>query len=471
MKKHDKDIYSKPLPFEYAVVEEGPKVTARGGLPLVLETMRALGVSSKIDSLLPLHGSKGFGAAKMVEAFVLLLAAGGDCVDDMESLRSDEALCALIDSKFPSATASREFLYSFHSDDKVNSAAESAKRNDCVVVPQETDELLALRTANKHLVREVAARKNFTKATLDFDATIIESHKREAQWHYKEGRGYQPAIAVWAEADLVVFDEFRDGNVPNQKDVREQVRTGFAALPEEIAELYMRADSAYYQVGLLEMLEIRSIQYSISADMNESLRDCCVALPEANWQLLESRGDEDVHIAKVTHIPTDWNEALKKPRFVALRITPKQGKLFDEGYGPKYLAVVSNRTELTPQQLVKWHWEKAGTVEHVHGVCKNELGAGTLPCGRFQANAAWFRLNMLTYNILSAFKSICMNDEALQKARPKKLRFHVLNVPVLFSTHARQFLAKCASWLKFADKFSTWRSLLWLRPKTLAFAA
>ena len=33
-----------------------------------------------------------------------------------------------------------------------------------------------------------------------------------------------------------------------------------------------------------------------------------------------------------------------------------------------------------------------------------------MPCGRFGANAAWFRLNVLTYNVLSAFKRLTLPD-------------------------------------------------------------
>ena len=51
-------------------------------------------------------------------------------------------------------------------------------------------------------------------ATVDQDATIIESHKREALRTYEGERGYQPMLAVWAEMDAILADEFRDGNVP-----------------------------------------------------------------------------------------------------------------------------------------------------------------------------------------------------------------------------------------------------------------
>jgi hypothetical protein len=45
------------------------------------------------------------------------------------------------------------------------------------------------------------------------DATIIESRKQEALRTYEGERGYQPMLAVWAEMDVVLADQFRNGNV------------------------------------------------------------------------------------------------------------------------------------------------------------------------------------------------------------------------------------------------------------------
>jgi hypothetical protein len=69
--------------------------------------------------------------------------------------------------------------------------------------------------------------------------------------------------------------------------------------------------------------------------------------------------------------------------------------------------VVTNRAAdgLT---LLQWHREKAGTVEHIHHVLKNELAAIALPSGRFGANAAGFRLNTLTDNLLTALKRLTL---------------------------------------------------------------
>jgi hypothetical protein len=46
------------------------------------------------------------------------------------------------------------------------------------------------------------------------DATILEAQKRTAAVTYEGPRGDQPLVVVWTEQDLILHDEFRDGNVP-----------------------------------------------------------------------------------------------------------------------------------------------------------------------------------------------------------------------------------------------------------------
>ena len=81
-------------------------------------------------------------------------------------------------------------------------------------------------------------------ATIAQDATIIVSHKKASFAHYQGGRGYQPMIALWAEADLIVADEFRDGNVPAHQEPLKCCQMAFQALPATIRERYFRGDSA-----------------------------------------------------------------------------------------------------------------------------------------------------------------------------------------------------------------------------------
>jgi hypothetical protein len=43
---------------------------------------------------------------------------------------------------------------------------------------------------------------------------VIACDKRAAKRAYDGNRGYQPVLALWAEQDVILADEFRDGNVP-----------------------------------------------------------------------------------------------------------------------------------------------------------------------------------------------------------------------------------------------------------------
>ncbi len=131
-------------------------------------------------------------------------------------------------------------------------------------------------------------------------------------------------------------------------------------------------------------------------------------------------------------------------RYVAVRFTAKQGALFSGGQELKHLAVVSNREDLSTTELLRWHWQKAGTIEHTHGVIKNELGGGIVPSQRFGANAAWFRLNLITYNVLSLLKRHAL-PERLREARPKRLRYELFSMAAMIRQHARELTARLAA--------------------------
>ena len=92
-------------------------------------------------------------------------------------------------------------------------------------------------------------------------------------------------------------------------------------------------------------------------------------------------------------------------------------------------------------RLNEWHREKAGTIEIVNDVIKNELAGGVMPCGRFGADAAWLRLAVISHNVLTGLKRVAMKPEMLN-ARPKRLRFLYLNVPGKVIHHARKLLLR-----------------------------
>lgn len=255
-------------------------------------------------------------------------------------------------------------------------------------------------------------------------------------------------MAVWAEQDLIVHDEFRDGNVPAGCGNVRILERAVAALPAGVTQCFVRGDSALYEHEVLAWCEApaRGIGYAISADMSPQLHGEILRLPETAWQLDRAEPDVIREWAEVPYVPDDGDHRKDRPcvrRYLALRVRRRQGELFADGRTVKQFAIVTNR-EGDGLTLIRWHREKAGTVEHVPHVLKNELAAAALPSGKFGANAAWFRLNVLTYNLLSALKRLALPGD-LSEARPKRLRFLVFNTVGKVIQHARRTLLRLTS--------------------------
>lgn len=438
------------LAFQIEVVPDDDTMTARAGLPLVVEVGRALGLRESVTRHVHVRQRRsGLPEGDKVEDLVVLLADGGDCVDDIDALRADAGLQRLLGRRFGSADSYRQFLYKFHDERLVLAAQQARSPEQKAYIVEENAPLQGLHRVNVDLVQRVAVLRPLTTATLDHDATIQESHKQEALPHYQGGRGYQPSAIYWAEQDLAIGDEYRDGNVPAGMSNLPLIQRGFAVVPETVQERYFRADSACYEEKVLKWLaddqrttgRPGKIGFTISADMTEPLRAVCAAVPPEGWTLVEDRVDETVASAEVEFTPGDWRKDAQPLRYVAVRIQKKQGQLFAAGFDTKYLAVVSNRWEPGGPELLRWHWQKAGTIEHVHDVMKNELGAAVPPSGRFGANAAWYRLSLITYNLLSAAKSLVL-PPSLRTARPKRLRRAVFAIAGRIVTHAGKLVLR-----------------------------
>ena len=95
------------LPYRVEVGADAAAVTGRAGLPLVLETLRALGLDEAIAQHVHVRERQsGYTEAEKIEALVLLLAAGGDCLDDIAVLQADGGLRRLLAGSSPPPIAS-----------------------------------------------------------------------------------------------------------------------------------------------------------------------------------------------------------------------------------------------------------------------------------------------------------------------------------------------------------------------------
>jgi hypothetical protein len=462
-----------PLLFEIDPEPLPEKLTALGGVPLLVQTFRSLGLPARVREHVRIkQRERGYDEATMVESFVVLNAVGGECCDDFERLREDPGLSELIGHEVPSPAVARKFLNQFHQEEKIEEAKQRRTKDQIAYIPEENEPLEGLGLVNRVLVQELGRRCPDQRiATVDQDATIIESRKQLALCTYEGERGYQPMLAVWAEMNAVLADEFRDGNVCAQMAPLTVAKKAFAALPETVTTYYYRGDSACHESGLINWLRDENraegprgrIGFGISARMSEPLQKAIGKVSEEAWEPYgKPHAVEIRECAEVSFVPGEKSEhkGTQPLRYIAIRIRQRQDSLFADGSRVKHFAVVTNIGEWKAGRLIEWHREKAGTIEGVHDVLKNELAAGVMPSKYFGANAAWLRMAVISHNVMTALKRLALPAELLT-ARPKRLRFLIFNTPGRLVRHARRMVLRLAT---TAARLGEWLEALRLLP-------
>ena len=141
-------------------------------------------------------------------------------------------MAQLLGYPLPAATTVRDFLDAFHVEDgPLWSAGPQA------TIPLESAPFAALGQANRALVAALQQGAREASATLDVDATLVESHKDAATVAYDGTCGYQPVVVLWAEQDLILHDQFRDGHVPAGCGNVRVLEQAVANLPQRITRI------------------------------------------------------------------------------------------------------------------------------------------------------------------------------------------------------------------------------------------
>lgn len=431
------------LDFEIDQEIETGSYTGHAGVPVLIEQFRVCGAAAIVDDAVKFKSRRrGLSPSQMAESLLALWAGGGESVDDLDRLREDRGLPLLLGYELPAAQTMRDFLAGFEA---------AASPPLLAVAEQDSEALAGLWRANRAVIAQLQKARACKTATIDIDATIIASSKRAAKPTYDGRVGYQPVVALWAEQDVILADEFRDGNVPAHSSNLALAGRALNALPEGVETVYLRADAALYDHALMVALDKRKVGFAISVPVTQSLAARMRNLAAAQWQ--PAGGDHDVtrFFAELDYLPDAALEqeegVVKRLRYLGIRMVKRQGELFADGSSEKHFCIVTNRPDPEGQNaaaLIDWQRGKAGTVEHCHDIMRNELAASSLPSQGFSANAAWFRLNAVLYNLLSAFKRIALSGE-FERARPKRLRFLVLNTLGHVVRHARERLLRCAT--------------------------
>ena len=230
---------------------------------------------------------------------------------------------------------------------------------------------------------------------------------------------------------------------------------------------------------------VRVIEFAVGVDVTAEFRRAVSEVAEQDWQTLyrkvgEHRVDTGQQWAEVNFVPNWIGHSKNSPeyRFIATRERlieqplPGMGEqmelpfpameLSNRGWY-KVFGVVTNRS-IAADELIWWSRRRCGKGEEVHGVLKSDLAGGRLPSGLFGANAAWWAIAVLAFNLNSAMKRLVLGGQWVGK-RLKAVRFALIALPGRVVRHARRLI------IRLARGHPSYELLLRARLRILALAA
>jgi hypothetical protein len=322
-----------------------------------------------------------------------------------------------------------------------------------------TAHLAALESINTDLIRAIHTKDPVECATLDMDATLVETQKKESLFSYKGYKAYQPLNTYWAEPGLILHTEFRDGNVPAGYEQLRVFEKVLSFLPDGVKTVRLRSDTAGYQHNLLKYCNDKKkhprfgkIEFTISCDVTSEFKK---AANEADrWHpLLDTKGHVTGEYAEVCFVP-DKSATTKKGepyRYLAIRERLKQPHLPDmlpfqtvtfETTEYKLFGIVTNM-DWEGTRLIHWHHKRCGKSEEAHSIMKEDFSGGKFPSSDFGENAAWWWIMVLAHNLNTAMKNLILKDSWVTK-RMKAIRFHLVNLPGRVIERSRQIFIRLA---------------------------
>ncbi|MFB6963546.1 IS1380 family transposase [Streptomyces sp. NPDC056309] len=425
-----------------AVFDE-PNLIAQAGLVPVMRLAERCGLPRLVTQKVRLSGAgNGAGAAAdaKVTSIVGGMVAGAGSIDDLDVLRHGATPAVFNGIRAPSTLGT--FLRSFTH-----------------------GHALQLHSVHRGFLGALAAHTPLLpgadeKAFIDVDSThkrVYGRTKQGAEYgRFKGIRTLHPLLATICtptSRPVIATVRMRRGKAADSRGAPKFVSEALATAVEAgcTGMRILRADSQFYNAGVIAACRRAGAHFSLTTGMNPSIKRAIHSIPDTAWQQItyptavpDPETGELISDAEVAEIPayTAFAGRKKTERVTARLIVRRVRDLAKP-------ATVGEQGELFPV----WRYHPFFTDnpapvlqaerEHRHHAVVEQVIADSkasalahLPSGHFQANAAWLTLWAMAYNLLRATGTLASAFHA--KATTATLRAHLVQVPARLARSARR---------------------------------
>lgn len=415
------------LPFKIEKTED--TITPHGGLALLGEFVIGTGLLQTIGTHVAKPGSgAGYDPSEYLFPLILMLNGGGRSLEDVRVIRNDEGLREILHiQRMPSSDAIGDWLRRMGGNGGIE----------------------GLEKVGQALIQQGMKKDGIEAYTLDIDATGIEAEKKSAAMTYKGYMGYMPIVGHLAENGLVIGDEFREGNVSPGSRNLEFIKHCIKQMPEGKRIGYVRADSAAYQAEIINFCEKEGIGFAIGADLDSAVVEAIENIPEAGWKKYQTGS-----IAETVHC---MNKTKKAFRLIVIKRPYQQNLFTAEDPHIKYKVIATNRGE-DAEEVVGWYNQRGEHSENRIKDLKIGFGMERMPCGQFDANAVFFRIGVLAYNLFRLFL-LKVLDRSWHKHQVQTIRWRLYQIAGKIVYHSNAISLKLHR--RFLRLFEEIRTKIW----------
>jgi Transposase DDE domain group 1 len=457
-------------PSAVSAVFDDVNLVSCAGLVPVLELARSCGLADLVRGGLTLREPGGVNAHLKVPALVAGMVAGADSIDDMDLLRHGgmDRLFTRVRAPSTLGTFLRTFTFGH------------VRQLDAVAAT------MLARLAERTPLLPAAE----TVAFVDVDDTIRATYgyaKQGAGYGYSGVKGLNALLATIstpAAAPVLAATRLRKGSANSGRGaarlLADALKTAARAGADPAAGslVIVRADSAYYSHDVIAAAHRAGTRFSVTARMDPAVRRAIAGIDEAAWRPIhypnaiwdadEQRLVSDAEVAEIgfTAFTGRRQREHVHARLIVRRVKRPTPATVPAGQAELF-AVHRHHAVFTDNPMPLLDAEAAhrghAIIEQTIADLKNGPLAH-LPCGKFNANAAWLALAAIAFNLTRA--AGCQASPWHARATTATIRRQLISVPARLAHSARRLTLHLPANWPWAEH---WQQLFdTMRPPPLA---
>ena len=403
------------------VTADGEGLVSHAGAALLVELADRTGLTGGLSEALASTRERcsAHHPGRVLRDVAVMLADGGDCVTDTEAYQGQERLFGARASE----TTTHRVLKSV--DERLLAQIRGA------------------RAKARARVWDAGARP--ATITLNIDATLLTAHsdKELAAGNYKHGYGFHPLGCWLDETGEALAAILRPGNAGSNtaSDHFTVLGLALAQLPAEDLdrEILVRTDIGGQTHAFCADCREANIRFSVGYELNDTVRQTILDLPETSWVQAINAGGEDrdgAWVAELTeHLELSaWPEG---SRLIVRRERPHPGaqfQIFDD-HGYRHTCFLTDQAGEDIVVLELRHRGRARVEDSIRA--GKDTGMRNPPHHAFAHNQTWLELSLIAQDLLCWMKLICLTG-TLAKAEPKQLRQRLLHIAGKLVRHGRR---------------------------------